>query len=103
MATDAELLTRWRRGDNEAFAALYSVSAPGGKEVRIPPRLQEALVNLADRLVAQKLLQGGYLGVNLRFTPAGWGMIGEQQTVRAGMIRLLDTADRISEALTGSG
>jgi hypothetical protein len=86
---------------SEAFAALYSVAAPGGKEVAVPARLQEALVGLADHLVASRLLQSGYLGVNLRFTPAGWGMIGDQQTGRAGMARLLEVADRISDALTG--
>ena len=88
-------------GGSEAFEALYSVAAPEGKEVLVPTSLQEALVELSDHLVARSLLQKGYLGVDLRFTPAGWGMIGEQQTGRAGMARLLEVAERISNALTG--
>jgi hypothetical protein len=88
-------------GGSEAFAALYSVAAPEGKEVPVPASLQEALVELSDHLVARSLLPKGYVGVDLRFTPAGWAMIGEQQTSRAGMARLLEVAERISNALTG--
>ena len=55
MATDAELLTRWRRGDNEAFAALYERHRRGTYLC--------ILAAVGDAGVAEDLLQETFLKV----------------------------------------
>jgi hypothetical protein len=91
-------------GGTPEFGALYSVSAPGGVETAIPLPLQQALVDLADRLVLRHVRLGGpwMATMNLRFTPNGWGLCCEQLIGRKRLLALIDVVDRIGAALDAS-
>jgi hypothetical protein len=91
-------------GGTPEFGELYSVCAPGGVETAIPLPLQQALVELAERMVLRHVQLGGpWLGtMNMRFTPNGWGVCCEQVIGRKRLLALVDTADRIGTALDAS-
>jgi hypothetical protein len=80
-------------GASAEFGSTYSFFSREGQPLKLPPRLQEALLEAARTLKASSRF-------NTRFTPGGWGISVSNAYLQQRTLRtFVDTAERISAAL----